>query len=141
MVGVVGRKQHVGGFPDRLGRAAIAFQSVETPEGLDAGDGQAALDDGADGRVDGAGRGAQQGLDGGGALGDPGAAVEQLGRVQQRGDVDLDGDAAGRFHAARWRRRRARPDSPSTQELALVGAGHAKRSGPGAAREGGEGRE
>jgi hypothetical protein len=58
------------------------------------------LDDGAHRRLDGAGRGAQQGLDGGGALGDPGAAVEQLGRVQQRGDVDLDGDAAGRFSRA-----------------------------------------
>ncbi len=70
--------------------ALVGAQGVLAPEGVDRRDREAALQDGAHGRFDGPGPGAQQTLDRRGPLGHPRPVIEQRGRGKQRRDVDFD---------------------------------------------------
>ena len=72
-------------------RSSKVLQGVETAEGLHPGNADAALEDGADHRMDRTGIGLQQAFHRRRALCDPGAAVEQLGGLEQRGGLPLSG--------------------------------------------------
>ena len=108
-----GQQQHVDCIPQRLGLRGRSPAERRGRGRLDAADPDAALQDGADHRVDRRRVGLQQALHRRRALGDPRAAVEQLGGFQER---------------ARCRPRPASRPPPASRSMAAANSAAASAS-------------
>ena len=116
--------QHIHLVPDHGRRSRELRQPVLAHEGVHGAEASARLDHGPRGRPECVGACRQKLADGGGALGDPRAGIEQLGRNQERGEVDLDqrsAEADGTLQGLVV----DRPRGVVAEELALVGRQHA----------------